>query len=151
MLYQLPVNINDQNESNNTITNYLKARPLLNVFTMLPTASLLRRGLPGLSKFRIFSGESELTTTLATGLGFLQPGPSSLLEPLLVTRELLGEWKSWKCLGMRDLAISVPQTGQGVALVFLLGLSGGSRTGSRRELFLCLGAAGSWSRVDFLF
>ena len=65
---------------------------------MLPTASLLSLGLPGLSKFLIFSGESELTTTLATALiSFCLgagPGHSSLLAPLRVCLEVLGEWKS---------------------------------------------------------
>lgn len=108
----------------------------MNVVTMLPTAFLLSRGLPGLSKFLIFSGESELTTTRATCLGFLQGRQVSLslLAPLLVTRAVLGEWKSWKCLGIRDLAMVVPQTGQGEAVVE--GLSGGSRTGRRRAPLL---------------
>ena len=68
----------------------------MKVVTMLPTASLLSLGLSGLSKFLIFSGESELTTTLATALiSFcLGAGHSSLLAPLRVCLEALGEWKS---------------------------------------------------------
>ena len=71
-----------------------RARPLLKVATMLPTASLLSLGLPGLSKFLIFSGESELTLTLA--LAFLTTcSPAiSVLATLRVLRVELGEWKS---------------------------------------------------------
>ena len=57
---------------------------------MLPTASLLSLGLPGLSKFLIFSGESELTLTLALALTAV----SSMLATLRVRRAELGEWTS---------------------------------------------------------
>ena len=60
---------------------------------MLPTASLLSLGLPGLSKFLIFSGESELTLTLAVALMTLSTAVSSMLATLRVRRDELGEWK----------------------------------------------------------
>ena len=66
----------------------------MKVATIFPTASLLSRGLPGLSKFLIFSGESELTLTLAMGLTTLFPTTSSMLAALRVLRVELGEWKS---------------------------------------------------------
>ena len=59
---------------------------------MLPTASLLSLGLPGLSKFLIFSGESELTLTLAMAL--TTAVSSAVLAALRVRRVELGEWKS---------------------------------------------------------
>ena len=61
---------------------------------MLPTASLLSLGLPGLSKFLIFSGESELMVTLAMALTTLSPAVSSMMAALRVRRVELGEWKS---------------------------------------------------------
>ena len=66
----------------------------MKVATMLPTASLLNLGLPGLSKFLIFSGESELTLTLALALTTLSTAVSSMLATLRVRRAELGEWKS---------------------------------------------------------
>ena len=66
----------------------------MKVATIFPTASLLSRGLPGLSKFLIFSGESELTLTLATARTTLLPATSSMLATLRVLRAALGEWKS---------------------------------------------------------
>ena len=72
---------------------------------MFPTASLLSLGRPGLSKFLIFSGESELTLTLATALATCSPAPaSSMFAALRVRRAELGEWTSWTCFGMADLA-----------------------------------------------
>ena len=73
-----------------------KARPFLKVATMLPTASLLSLGLPGLSKFLIFSGESELTLTLAVAFRTTCSPAISMLAALRVLRVELGEWKSWE-------------------------------------------------------
>lgn len=86
--------------------------------TIFPTVSLVILGLTGLSKFLIFSGVSVLTATLAMAL-------VTLSTFFLVLRLEVGEWLSWKCLGIRDLAISTPHTGHGAMRIFLEGESAG--------------------------
>ena len=72
---------------------------------MLPTASLVRTGLPGLSTLKIFSGESQLTLTRVLSLSaraltrgsWVSDGDGTLetlLDCFLVFLEVAGEWTS---------------------------------------------------------